>query len=114
SVQRIIGSAEIHCFCDDLLLTAARTDRLVVNLVTSGCVVCGSPFCIDWIREGGASTCDVGSLSAQGSSTKRSGDGEFLESGFQHFNLPEESCVGDRLNVKECGCQFNDGNISHL
>jgi hypothetical protein len=81
----IVRGAEIDGLGDDLLLAAARTDRLVVDRVVGGCLVVRRPLGVDGVRERCAGAGHVGGLDGKHGGAQRDAQGNLFEDTFEHL-----------------------------
>src|SRR5690606_12436532 len=88
SLHRIVGSAEVNCLGDDLLLAATGTDGLVVDAVAGFLVELGCPLGVGGVREGRARAGDVDSVCGQGCRGQSHANGNLLECTNEHEWCP--------------------------
>ena len=102
AAERRVGRAEGDGLGLDLLDAATRTDRLVVETDAGLRLVGVSPFCVDRVGEGGASTGDVGGI---GVGNCNGGDEAGRDSEVERFHLasPVFGSFGRRLSIlRDC------------
>src|SRR5690606_29454726 len=83
-LEGVVRGAEINRLGLDLLLAAARADRLVVHGVVGGGLVVGRPLGVDGVRERSAGASDVGGLDGENGAGQCGADSNLLEDTVEH------------------------------
>src|SRR5690606_6433908 len=117
-LHRVVGCAKIDGLGDDLLLSAARTDRLVIDAMSDFLLILGSPLRVSGLGEGRACAGDVDRVGRQCRCGQSHTDGNLLEDAFEHEGNPvgqsgesgyksvDRGIVGEQCDMSMTSCHM--------